>query len=117
MRQLTLGKRIGLGCGSLVIIALLLAAWTAWNLGDTERRLAVLVREYIPQSELLDRLDSDVTETLYNVRGYAFTSQNQYLETGRQGLDRAKVSLQNLTALGEGAGTLRVLKEAIPNLR
>src|SRR5574337_1086470 len=111
MRQLTLGKRIGLGCVSLVIIALLLVGWTEWNLGDTERRLAVLAHEYIPQSELLNCLDGDVTETLYNVRGYALSSQSRYLDAERLGFERAKATLQKLESLAGRTNTLRTLKE------
>ncbi len=116
LKNMKLGAKIGLGFGGILVIAVAVGGLALWKMYGVKGETSVLTQEYIPEVEVLTSVEKKALETMYQVRGYAFTEQNSYLEAGRKSLGEVKKHLQEAKDLAAKSPHLVKLKEETPRL-
>jgi methyl-accepting chemotaxis protein len=115
IRNLTLGKRIGLGFAGIIAIAGLLGGVAAWNMQRSARAAATTVTDltakYIPESEIGDRLKDAVSRAALSIRSYGFTAEEQYRTLAQTALAEVKQDVEAAKALAAQHPDLVKLKE------
>ena len=111
MRNLKLGKKIGLGFGVMIGIAALLGGVGVVQMGRVETETIKLAQEYVPEMDMATELRGSANRLMYAMRGYDLTEDPAFydeaqtalravekaLEQGRQLEERSK----SLTGLGD----------------
>ena len=98
--HMKLGTKIHSGFGLLVIIACALGGMAVWNMKAVHRTADILVTENVPEVAVANNIERYSLETMYEVRGYAFTEELKFLEAGRKNLDLVKKYLAEAKAQG-----------------
>jgi methyl-accepting chemotaxis protein len=115
MKNLTLGKRIGLGFTGVLLIAALLGGLAVWNMKSATRSARTMVQDlekkFIPETELGDKLKDSVAKTALNIRSYGFTMEEQYDTQAKAALNEVKQQVQAAKALSAAHPDLVKLKE------
>lgn len=86
MKNMKLGMKMALGFGLLIVIALVLGGIAIWNMRDVGKRSVELNDALIPEISVSSNMEHYTFETMYEIRGYAFTEEKKYLEAGRNAL-------------------------------
>ncbi len=87
--------------GSFIIVSLLtlaLGALAIFNMLGVKSTATILSEEKVPAVGLANEVERDSLKTMYSVRGYAFTDEPQFLETGRAELAQVKKSIAEASA-------------------
>ncbi len=113
MRNLKLSLKIGLGFGIVILIACLLGGMAIWNMANITREAKILQQEYLPEVSIFTNIERSSLETMYAMRGYAFTMEHSYLEEGKTRLEEVKQSIKDAYRLAENAVHLTLLQKAV----
>lgn len=97
--RLKLGAQIGLGFGAVILIAAILGGLAIFNMSRVTTLSTQLAEEYAPEVDIAYRLDSAARETMYAMRGYAFTEDKKFLEQGREHLLKVDEEIVKAEAL------------------
>jgi methyl-accepting chemotaxis protein len=89
MKNMTLGKKIALGFGGLILIAALLGGLAVFSMKSVQTLAQKLATEYVPESQIAADLEGAIAAAQLGVRSYGFTADNAYLEDTRKGLAEA----------------------------
>jgi methyl-accepting chemotaxis protein len=116
LKHLSLGLKMGCGFGLILLLSALAGGVVLWNLRSVRGQATILSQEYLPEVKVLTGLERQSLETMYQVRGYAFSEQNSFLEKGRQSLADVKKLLQEARNLAANSTHLVKLKEEAPRL-
>jgi len=116
MKKLTVGKKIGLGFGALIIIALLLGAMAVVNMRSVQKLSQTLSTEYVPETQVADDLGNAANRVQLAVRSYGFTADPQYLEAAHKELDAVHQHMQAAQKLAEEHPALVKLREHLKDL-
>jgi methyl-accepting chemotaxis protein len=115
--NMKLGTKLGLGFGTLVLLAVLLGGLAVWNMWEVRGQSEQLAREYVPEVTLANQVQRNNLLMMYNIRGYAYTENQDFLKLGREKLEEVKKNLGESAALAEKSAHLTNLKEAIPKMQ
>jgi len=113
MKNLKLSTKMGIGFGILLLIAFILGGMAAWTMTRMAGESATLSNEYVPEVEVANEMERASLMTMYNMRGYAYTREQGYLEQGRAYLENVKTNLRNAGELAARSPHLAKLKEAV----
>ena len=112
MRNLKLSAKIGVGFGLLIAIAMILGGLAVVSMLEVEGQSQRLDQQYVAEVGIVAQLERRVQRLMYNVRGYAMSTDKQYLEPAKQDLAGVKENLRQgreladkypeLVKLGEG---------------
>ena len=108
-----LGMKIGLGFATLLIIAVALGGVALWNMENVEVESTKLSQEYVPEVEVSSNIERFSMMAMFQMRGYGFTEDNQFLDKGIANLEQVKKYLQSAKDLAENSLHLVKLKGAI----
>jgi methyl-accepting chemotaxis protein len=111
---MTLGTKIGMGFGLLILIAMILGGIAVWNMKNVGKESNKLATEYAPEVELANEIERNALLTMYAMRGYAFTDEQNYLTTGEKRLSETKKTLDEIKALADRSPDLVKLRSAVP---
>lgn len=92
-KNLKLGAKIGVGFASIIIIALLLGGIATWNMLNVRTESDVLAQEYVPEVKIAAEIQNSVQTMMFQMRGYDFRSDEEYLVAARQSLADLKQHL------------------------
>jgi methyl-accepting chemotaxis protein len=106
MNNLTLGKKIALGFGILIMISAALGGMGSWQMKNAQQGSELLADEYVPEMAVAAQIRGASNRVMYQMRGYGFTENEQYLNNARD----------ELAALEEGLDRARALAETAENL-
>ncbi len=109
--NLTLGARLGLGFGVLIVIAALLGTVAVVNMGRVEHRAILLEKENVPEVAVANNIERHSLKTMYQMRGYVLGEDPKYWEESVKELAGVKQYLEEATALAANATSLAELKE------
>jgi methyl-accepting chemotaxis protein len=113
VKKTKLGTKLYLGFSSLVAIALLLGGMAVWNMSSVKRDATAMAVDYMPAVLAANNVERESLNTMYEMRGYAFTEETNYLTKARQNLVYVKKGLEAAKALAAKSGiTLNFLKVA-----
>jgi methyl-accepting chemotaxis protein len=99
-----LGTKIILGFASLIIIALLLGGLAIWKMSSVKEAAAALADDYMPATAAANNVERESFQTMYEMRGYAFTEDTNYLAKAQQNLAEVKKRLQEAKDLVAKSG-------------
>jgi methyl-accepting chemotaxis protein len=112
-KNLKLAGKISLGFGSLIAIALILGILAVWNMNAVRGDSNMLAREYVPEVDVAVELRGAANRLMYEMRGYGFTENEQYLEKAQQEMDAVEAAIARAQELEKTAKHLKQLKEQL----
>jgi methyl-accepting chemotaxis protein len=113
-----LGTKLYLGFSTLVAIALLLGGLAVWQMSRVNRDATVMASDYLPAVLVANKVERTSSQTMYEMRGYAFTDDTNYLARGRQHLSQVNSHLDEAISLAaKSEQTLGFLRTAAEQAR
>ncbi|MFW6373229.1 MAG: methyl-accepting chemotaxis protein [Thermodesulfobacteriota bacterium] len=113
MKDLKLSTKMGIGFGILLLIVFILGGMAAWTMTRMAGESKVLSDEYVAEVEVANRVERASLMTMFNMRGYAYTQEQGYLDSGLTYLEEVKAHLADAEDLAARSPHLTKLKEAI----
>ena len=110
--SLTIGKRITLGFAIVLIILVALGATALISMLGVKDIAMKIKTESIPAVEVATNVERMSLETMYEMRGYAYTEETKFLDEARRRLAEVKTFLKNAQVLGGSKPGLTGLKTA-----
>ena len=108
-----LGTKLYLGFSSLVALALLLGGMAVWKMSSVKRDATAMAVDYMPAVLAANNVEREALSTMYEMRGYAYTEQADFLAKSKTNLADVKKGLEAAKALAAKSGsTLEFLKQA-----
>jgi methyl-accepting chemotaxis protein len=115
-KNMNLGMKIAGGFGLILLLSVFAGGMGLWSMHGAKGQTTVLVKEFLPEVEVLNDVRAKALKTMYEVRGYAYSFQNSFLEAGRKTLGEARKSMQGAKDLAAASPHLVKLKEEAPRL-
>uniref|UniRef100_UPI0006D01CD9 methyl-accepting chemotaxis protein n=1 Tax=Desulfosarcina cetonica TaxID=90730 RepID=UPI0006D01CD9 len=113
-KNMKLGTRIGMGFGILILIAMVLGGVAVWNMGQVGTESKKLAEEYAPEVQLSNEVERYSLLTMFAIRGYSATEQEEFLKDGHKQMDLLNQHLNEIKALADRSPHLVKLKAAVP---
>jgi methyl-accepting chemotaxis protein len=107
-----LGTKIILGFSSLVVIAIILGAVAVVQMWSVKTQADILASERAPAVEVANNVERSSLQTMYAVRGFTFTGDDQFLADGRKSLQEVRDHLKAAAKLAESGKHLQELDKA-----
>jgi methyl-accepting chemotaxis protein len=108
-----LATKLQLGFASLILIALVLGGLAIWEMTGVGREAKEMAAEYMPAALLANKVEREARVTMYEMRGFAFTDETNYLAKARTHLAETRKLLGEAKTFATGAGSnLEFLKTA-----
>lgn len=95
-----LGAKIGMGFGALILIAVALGAVAIIQMTGVLTQANTMKDKNVPAVIVANQVERESLQTMYNIRGYAYTEEKKYLEQGEKHLENVKTELKNALDLG-----------------
>ena len=99
MKNLKLSYRISLGFGALIAIALLLGGYATLQMNSTTRSARVLANDKVPEVSVANSVERASLLTMFEIRAFGLTGEDQYLTPGLKNLEDVKTHLKEAKAL------------------
>ena len=93
----SIGVKIGGGFGIVLFLLILIGIFVFMNLTKIHREAKFLAEHSMPQVTLSNQIERHTLLSMYAIRGYIFTSEEDYLTASHSSLEQTKNSLENLT--------------------
>ncbi len=113
MKNLKLSVKIGTGFGILIAIATVLGVVAIFEMRGVQKKAKSLADEFVPEVGVSNEVERTSLATMYEMRGYALSLEDRYLDAGRRNLAAVKVSLRNAGDLAEKSPNLVKLRDAV----
>ncbi len=101
MKNMKLAMKIVIGFGFLILVSCVLGGLAVYNMKTVERDSVRLAEEYVPEVAIANEVERASLLTMFEIRGYGLTGEQEYLERGRKHL--ANVNTHIKTALSHAA--------------
>ncbi len=111
MKKLKLGAKIVLGFGTLIFITLLLGGVAIFEMRAVCGESATLAEESLPEVSIANDLERASLQTMYAIRGYVFSENEDFLSEGRNNLAEVKKQLNLARDLADKSADRVKLKE------
>ena len=112
MNSLTVGKRITLGFALVLALLVILGALALWNMNSARTTAVGLATESMPAVAVANNVERNSLQTMYEMRGFAFTEEPQFFEAMERNLAEVKKYLSEAQTLGASSPNLAALKTA-----
>jgi len=89
-KHMKLASKIGFGFGLLIMIAIALGGLAVFNMLKVKAQTDVMVNQNVPEVAAANNVERFSLDTMFKVRGYAFTDEKHFLEDGRKSLSEVK---------------------------
>ncbi len=100
-KNLKLGAKLNGAFIAVALLTLLLGGLAVFNMLKVKAASNVLALENVPAVAAANEVERDTLDTMFEVRGYAYTEEAQFLEKGRAELAALKKSIQVAAAHAE----------------
>ncbi|MGE4288285.1 MAG: methyl-accepting chemotaxis protein [Salinivirgaceae bacterium] len=105
-KNLKLGTKLAAGFGALIIISVILGTIAVVNMTNISTQAEYLAHDYVPEVVIANDLERNSLQTMYAMRGYAFTEEASYFNDASSTL---KMVSKNLKAAEEHANKSEIL--------
>lgn len=105
--------KITLGFGIIIFIMLILGSLGVVNMSSASSNSYNLAKKHAPEVDVSTRVERNVMQMMYTMRGYNFTGGENFLKTAKDELAQAKQRLADAEALSEKYPELTELKKGI----
>ncbi|MFW5784753.1 MAG: methyl-accepting chemotaxis protein [Chitinispirillaceae bacterium] len=112
-KKMSLGAKIGTGFGALILIACVLGGLAVWNMLRVRVQSEMLAVEYVPEVDIASEIERASHQTMYEMRGFAFSEQEEYLDRGNKNLEMVKKGLLDAEELVKNSKNLVTLQGSI----
>ncbi len=117
LKNLKLGFKIGGGFGILILIACILGGMAIFNMTKIKTRSTQLSQEYVPEVGVANDLERTSLLTMYAMRGYGLSGEEQFREAGGKRLKEIKQHIQEAETLAANSPHLKKLQEGIDHIQ
>ncbi len=111
-KNMKLGAKIGLGFGMLILIAIFLGGMAVYSMKKVTVNASALEADYVPAVKGANNVERYSLLTMYAIRGYGFTDDQQFLEDGKKNLAEVETYITECKDLGAKSANLTQLKTA-----
>jgi len=111
-----LGYKISLGFGLVIVITLVVGGLAIWGMANIKKQTGLLKNEFIPEVKLASQMERSAQNTMFEMRGYAYTADNKFLDTGRKYLAEVKKVLSDAQDLANKSSQLQNLAEGVKKI-
>ncbi|MSU61063.1 MAG: chemotaxis protein [Pedosphaera sp.] len=116
MKNMTIGNKITLGFGTLILIATLLGGLAIVNMKSVQTQSKKLATEYVPETQIATDLGNALADVQLGVRSYGLTADNAYLDAARKSLVDLHKQQQAAQKLADEHPNLIKLREHLKDL-
>ena len=113
MKNISLGKKMALGFGILIVIACILGGIGVWNMRSVQVQSTMLAKEYVPEVDVAFELRGAANRVMYEMRGYGFTENEQFYTNALEEIKAAEKALDAARELESRSPHLVQLKDQI----
>ena len=106
---------MGIGFGLVIVIAMVLGGEAVWQMTKVKGNSTILSKEFVPEVQMVSGVERNALETMFQIRGYAFTENKDFLEKGKKSLDEVKKLLEKTNTLITNSTNLKNVKETVDN--
>jgi methyl-accepting chemotaxis protein len=110
MNNLTLGKKIALGFGVLIMISVALGGMGSWQMKNAQQGSELLSEEYVPEMAVSAKIRGAANRVMYQMRGYGLTEDENYLKAANREMEALEASMGEARTLGTTAVHLTALE-------
>ncbi|MBN1181994.1 MAG: HAMP domain-containing protein [Bacteroidales bacterium] len=114
-KNLKIGAKLSIGFGLLIVIVIILGSLAILNMSRISKKSTWLAKEYAPEVEVANKIERNSLLTIYNMRGYGYTEEKDFLNKSSDYLKNVRTSLNDAKTLARSATQLVKLNEAIGN--
>jgi methyl-accepting chemotaxis protein len=116
MKNMTIGKKIALGFGALILIAGLLGSMAVFSMKSVQTQSQALAEGYVPESQIAGDLQGAFAKVVLDMRTYGLTAENSYLDDARKALVDVHQQQQAAQKLSDAHPELVKLHENLKEL-
>ena len=109
LKNMKLAMKIGVGFGALIVIACALGGLAVYNMTAVKTTSTLVAESYVPAVTVANEVERNAADTMYDMRGYAYSEDDKFFNNMKESLASVKKSLDNALKLAEARG-LEVLK-------
>ena len=113
---MTLGKKIALGFGGLIVVSVLLGGMAIFSMKSVEVSAVELATGYVPESQVASELSDSVAAAQLAVRSYSLTTESTYLPAIDKGLAAIHKAQQAAEKLADAHPELIKLRQHLNDL-
>ncbi|HYX08826.1 MAG TPA: methyl-accepting chemotaxis protein [Bacteroidales bacterium] len=100
-KNLRLGMKLGIGFGMLIFISVILGGLAVLNMSKISTKSGYLANEFVPEVAISNELERSALETMHEMRGYAYSEEDQFLTSANSYLDNVKEQLTKAHSLAD----------------
>ena len=97
-KNLKLGMKLNGSFLTISALTLILGALAIFNMAKVKAVADTLATKNVPAVAVANNVERNALKTMYDVRGYAFTDEKEYLEKGRTSLAEVKKFIRDAAA-------------------
>ena len=112
MKKIKLGTKLGAGFGGILLLTLVLESIAIINMIRVKDTAIILEKENVPEVAVANNVERWSLETMYEMRGYAFTENTTFLDRARNNLAEVKRYLVEAKKHGTSSPRLAKLEQA-----
>lgn len=109
-KNMKLAGKMTLGFGLVILLVLVVGGLAILNMLDISEQSESLNNAYVPEVGVANEIERTSLETMYAMRGYAFSFDQSYYEEGMTNLEMVKQHLEDAFNLTEQYDYLEALK-------
>ncbi len=117
MQKMTLGRRLGLAFGALIVLMCVLGGLAVWRMRLAAVSSMEFSAKFIPEVIVAQRVALGTWDTRFNIRNYALTGDEGFLRKGRKGIATLKDDLKTAEALAQQYPDLLALRQGVREAR
>ena len=110
MKNMTLGVKIALGFGILIIILIIIGGIGSFNMKKSANQTTILADEYVIEVIMANDLRGAANRMMYEMRGYGFTEKKRFYDNAQKELLAVKKAIETGRELENKAVHLKKLK-------
>ena len=112
MKTLTLGLRLGLSFGALILLIGVFGGLAVWRINLAATIAMDLAIKRAPEVAVANNVQKDTWETRFNMRQFFITGNTEYLRKGRKALSQVKEDLKTADELVKTHRDMTALSQA-----
>jgi CHASE3 domain sensor protein len=115
-KEKSLAMKIGMSFGAIFIIAIVLGMIAVLNVKIIQKTANIIIKENVPEVELVNNIDHWFFWTNLNMRGYVYTGDETFLADARQDMQKVKDYLRIAQERGANSPHLGTFNESMQKI-
>lgn len=117
LADIRIGAKLGGGFGAVLLIAFVLGLLAIINFSTIEKKSTLLDTEYVPEVAVSNNIERFSLQTMFAMRGYGLTEDENYLSEGQINLKEVHKYLDEATSLANNSTQLVQLHDEVTKVR